>query len=68
MSESSYYSGQFGTYNTGGFIQNLGQSLDETTNILNFLQSNNWIDRGTRAVFLDLTTYNANLNLFCQIK
>jgi hypothetical protein len=27
-----------------------------------------WLDRGTRVVFLDFTLYNANINLFCQIK
>ena len=27
-----------------------------------------WLDRGTRVVFLDFTVYNANINLFCQIK
>ena len=35
---------------------------------LTFLQNNTWLDRGTRAVILDLTTYNANINLFCVIK
>lgn len=32
------------------------------------LKTNFWLDRGTRAVFLDFTVYNANINLFCQIK
>lgn len=32
------------------------------------LRLNKWLDRGTRVVFLDFTVYNANINLFCQIK
>ncbi len=32
------------------------------------LKANLWLDRGTRVVFLDFTVYNANINLFCQIK
>jgi hypothetical protein len=35
---------------------------------LNDLNANLWLDRGTRVVFLDFTVYNANINLFCQIK
>ena len=27
-----------------------------------------WIGRGTRAIFIDFTVYNANINLFCIIK
>lgn len=32
------------------------------------LKENLWITRATRAVFLDFTVYNANLNLFCIVK
>jgi hypothetical protein len=32
------------------------------------LKDNLWLNRGTRVVFLDFTVYNANINLFCQIK
>jgi hypothetical protein len=35
---------------------------------LNDLNANLWLDRGTRVVFLDFTVYNANINLFCQIR
>lgn len=27
-----------------------------------------WVDRGTRAVFVDFSVYNANINLFCVIR
>jgi hypothetical protein len=32
------------------------------------LQDNLWLDRGTRAVFIDFSVYNANINLFCIIR
>ena len=32
------------------------------------LLNNYWLDRGTRAVFLDFTVYNANINMFCAIR
>lgn len=36
--------------------------------ILASLRENLWIQRGTRAIFIDFTVYNANINLFCVIK
>ncbi len=41
---------------------------DDASAQLKELEENLWIDRGTRVVFLDFTVYNANINLFCQIK
>lgn len=32
------------------------------------LKKNLWIDRGTRAVFIDFTTYNPNINLYVVTK
>ena len=57
-----------GIYGKGGYVKNLGQNQEESAQILADLNANNWIDRGTRAVFVDFTTYNANINLFCQIR
>ena len=28
-------------------------------------EANNWLDRGTRAVFVDFSLYNANWNYYC---
>lgn len=43
-------------------------NLSAASNQLSDLNSNLWLDRGTRVVFLDFTVYNANINLFCHIK
>ena len=36
--------------------------------VLFSFQQNLWLDRGTRAVFIDFTVYNANINLFCIVR
>lgn len=56
------------SYGGGGYAKNLAHTRAETEEILENLKSNLWLDRGTRAVFLDLTVYNGNINLFCQLK
>nr|AKN21727.1 PKD2-1 [Schmidtea mediterranea] len=65
---SSSFSATFATYDDGGFIQVLSRNSLETISILSNLQNNLWLDHGTRAVFIDLTVYNANVNLYCVIK
>lgn len=55
-------------YDGGGYVMNLGKDSSSTLDIVSYLKSNLWIDRGTRAVFVDFTVYNANINLFCQVR
>ncbi len=43
-------------------------NYDDAKQQLESLKTNLWLNRGTRVVFLDFTVYNANINLFCQIK
>ena len=35
--------------------------------VLEYLYSNTWMDTYTRAVFVEFTVYNANVNLFCIV-
>ena len=55
-------------YDGGGYVMELSQERQETEARIQYLFDNLWIDRATRAVFIDFTVYNANINLFCQIK
>lgn len=49
----------------GGYVYYLkNNSLDAINSDLNKLQDNNWIDRQTRAVFIEYTLYNPNVDLF----
>jgi hypothetical protein len=36
-------------------------------NMTAYLQENGWLDRYTRAIFLEFTTYNPNVNMFCLV-
>ncbi|CAL9688200.1 unnamed protein product [Knipowitschia caucasica] len=56
------------TYSGAGFYQDLGRTKDESSEVLRELISNLWLDRGTRVVFIDFSTYNANINMFCVIR
>jgi polycystin 2 len=61
-------SGQISTYGGGGYVKNLATTSAASSAIMQGLFDNLWTDRGTRAVFLDFTIYNANINLFCQVR
>ena len=45
----------------------LGLNRDNATKRIAELKKNLWVGRATRAVFIDFTVYNANVNLFCVI-
>ncbi|XP_030643868.1 polycystin-2 [Chanos chanos] len=64
LGESSYW-GEVATYRGGGYYQDLSRSREESANQLRELKDNLWLDRGTRALFLDFSVYNGNINLFC---
>lgn len=49
-------------------MQNLGRTKADTQRILEHLFTESWLTRGTRAVFVDFTVYNANVNLFCVVR
>ncbi|XP_067258926.1 polycystin-2 isoform X2 [Chanodichthys erythropterus] len=67
LGESSYW-GQVSTYGGGGYFQDLSRTREKTANQLQELKNNLWLDRGTRAVFLDFSIYNGNVNLFCIVR
>ncbi|XP_076585403.1 polycystin-2 isoform X1 [Chaetodon auriga] len=67
MNGSSYW-GQVSKYGGGGYHQDLSRTKEESTIQLRFLKDHLWLDRGTRAVFLDFSVYNGNINLFCIAK
>ncbi|KAG8223192.1 hypothetical protein J437_LFUL000358 [Ladona fulva] len=64
----SSHTGLVKSYPPGGYYLDLYPNKSKTIAILSDLKKNGWIDRGTRVIFLDLTVYNANVNLFCIIK
>ncbi|NXW40442.1 PK2L2 protein, partial [Nyctiprogne leucopyga] len=63
-----WYWGTMGWYRSGGYMVTLPKSKQESMEKLVFLRQNSWLTRGTRVVFIDFSTYNANINLFCTIR
>ncbi|XP_037518166.1 polycystin-2 [Rhipicephalus sanguineus] len=60
--------GLLSSYSGAGYYADLGITKEAATQVMAELKENLWIGRATRAVFLDFTVYNANVNLFCVIK
>ncbi|CAF2671199.1 unnamed protein product [Rotaria sp. Silwood2] len=60
--------GQVSIYDQGGYTKTFGSTQDQFMNDIEELKASLWIARGTRAVLVDFTVYNANLNLFCQVQ
>ncbi|KAK3599287.1 hypothetical protein CHS0354_028643 [Potamilus streckersoni] len=56
--------GEYTMYSGGGYIANMAVNRDITMWILNELWAESWIDRQTRAVMLEFTLYNADVNFF----
>lgn len=62
---ASSYRGHVSNYRGGGYYQDLSRTKEESAVQLQLLKDHLWLDRGTRAVFLDFSVYNGNINLFC---
>ena len=65
--QSGDYWGRLAVYGGGGYAQYLDNG-DTAYETIHNLQVNNWLDRGTRVVFIDFSLYNPNVNLFCIVR
>ncbi|OCT84452.1 hypothetical protein XELAEV_18022605mg [Xenopus laevis] len=59
--------GQLGWYSGGGFVVELGKNISYASSTLTWLQTNQWLDTYTKAVFVEFNVYNANVQLFCLV-
>ncbi|MBN3294620.1 PK1L2 protein, partial [Polypterus senegalus] len=59
--------GSSALYRGGGYVADLGTDSQTAKSILQYLFNNTWLDLYTRAVFVEFTVYNANVNLFCIV-
>ncbi|XP_051884649.1 polycystic kidney disease protein 1-like 2 [Pristis pectinata] len=57
--------GKLAMYRGGGYIAELGTDAQDAYRILKYIFDNSWLDTYTRAIFVEFTVYNANVNLFC---
>ncbi|XP_013223916.2 polycystin-2-like protein 1 [Columba livia] len=60
--------GRLTSYSGGGYYIDLKLTREESAEALQILKEKLWLDRGTRAVFIDFSVYNANINLFCVLR
>nr|XP_002732126.1 PREDICTED: polycystic kidney disease protein 1-like 2-like [Saccoglossus kowalevskii] len=61
------YLGRHAFYWGGGYIARLTGSKTDMHDLLYRLEAENWIDKYTRAVFIEFSTYNAQANLFAMV-
>jgi polycystin 2 len=67
LNGSSHW-GIIASYSGAGYYLDLSRTREETAAQLAGLRRNFWLDRGTRAAFIDFSVYNANINLFCVVR
>jgi hypothetical protein len=56
-----------GSYDGGGYIAELGRATPQTTGVMRYLKRSKWIDKQTRAIFVEFTVFNANMNMFLDV-
>ncbi|ESP04058.1 hypothetical protein LOTGIDRAFT_110212 [Lottia gigantea] len=60
------HAGKIGVYPSGGYIVDLIGARRRVDNMIEDLIQLKWIDHRTRALFVEFTLYNPNVNLFTQ--
>lgn len=56
--------GKLVTYGGGGYVANIGYNEETGWTVTADLHAHNWLDKQSRAAFVEFTVYNANVNLF----
>ncbi|XP_071961517.1 polycystin-1-like [Antedon mediterranea] len=62
--DSYPFLGRHGLYSGGGYIIDLSGDIDYVQSRIDKLHSQHWIDKHTRAIFVEFSVYNAEVNLF----
>jgi polycystin 1L2 len=61
------YVGDHGSYHGGGYVYEFRGHLSDLRSNLSELHKLGWIDKQTRAVFLQISLYNQNIQLFTSV-
>ncbi|XP_052022317.1 polycystic kidney disease protein 1-like 3 [Apodemus sylvaticus] len=59
--------GELATYSGGGYAVRLGRNHSAATRVLQHLEQKRWLDHCTKALFVEFTVFNANVNLLCVV-
>jgi polycystin 1L2 len=62
--QSYPYLGLYNNYMGGGYVLPLKEDLVNLSKNLDLLKNFSWLDRQTRALFIEFSLYNPNVNLF----
>ncbi|XP_078096827.1 polycystin-1 [Mustelus asterias] len=62
-----WYWGQNTVYDSGGYVQNLGRTREQSNYTLWKLQERNWLDRKTRVIFIEFAQYFQNVDLYSVV-
>ncbi|CAF1643684.1 unnamed protein product [Adineta ricciae] len=65
--DGSIFSGEYATYGGGGYVYQFRGSLAEIQTNLSLLHQLQWINQHTRAVFIQFTLYNPNVQLLISV-
>lgn len=57
-------SGQISTYGGGGYYFDFKRDMEKTNSSVMELLRDTWLDRGSRALIMQFTTYSVNENIF----
>ncbi|KAG8557423.1 hypothetical protein GDO81_016629 [Engystomops pustulosus] len=63
----AWYWGFLSSYDSSGYSQHLGGSLEENRAMLENLQQDQWIDNLTRAVFVEFSLFSPGVDLFSSV-
>ena len=64
---TSFYVGSHGLYSGNGYVYEFRGRLNDLRSNLSQLHQLQWIDQRTRAVIIQFTLYNPNVNLFTSV-
>ncbi|XP_028624320.1 polycystic kidney disease protein 1-like 3 [Grammomys surdaster] len=59
--------GELATYSGGGYVVRLGRNSSAAARALQHLEQRRWLDHCTKALFVEFTVFNANVNLLCVV-
>ena len=65
------FTGQYGTYDASGYVADLAEyvrSRERFVNDWRELERHHWLDKASRALFIDLITFNPSVNLFSNVQ
>ncbi|TKR75750.1 hypothetical protein L596_016995 [Steinernema carpocapsae] len=66
--QGSWFEGNQDTYSGGGYVTYLNGSRSQLRAKFERLDAENWIDDQTRAIFVEFSAYNAQVNMFAVVQ